>query len=333
MKNNNYIKEYIKGFSKEFKQAKELIKKSKKIAIFRHRIPDFDALGSQLGLKYFLQEAFPEKEIIALGDDHNKFTPRLYEPMDVVGDDWFDDDTLAIIIDVSEYGRVADERAKTVKNTIVFDHHPSKELPIGTIAVDTNLAAAAEMGLMFCLYTGYKLTKKVAEMFYSGIVGDSGRFLYSGVTSLTFQLAEVLLETGLKITDVYSKMYQNDISDLKVLGFILSNFVLTEGKVAYYILKDADLQKLQLDQISSKNFVNTFANYEGIDVWCSISEDTTPEDPCWRISIRSKKVDISKVANKYQGGGHAQASGARIDDLKKELPEFIKDLETAIKEG
>ena len=69
-----------------------------------------------------------------------------------------------------------------------------------------------------------------------------------------------------------------------------------------------------------------FSNIEEIGIWCSISEDNDPKEPCWRISIRSKKLDISKVANKWGGGGHAQASGAKIKDLS-ELDAFIKDLD------
>ena len=69
-----------------------------------------------------------------------------------------------------------------------------------------------------------------------------------------------------------------------------------------------------------------FSNIAGINAWCSITEDPNPKDYCWRISIRSKEKDISGVANKYEGGGHAQASGAKIKDLTK-LDEFIADLD------
>jgi phosphoesterase RecJ-like protein len=69
-----------------------------------------------------------------------------------------------------------------------------------------------------------------------------------------------------------------------------------------------------------------FSNIKEINAWCSITEDPSPKDPCWRISIRSKEKDISGVAFKWGGGGHAQASGARIDDLSQ-LDAFIKDLD------
>ena len=50
----NHIESYIEKYKTEFEQSLELIKKYDRIVIFRHRVPDFDALGTQLGLKYFL---------------------------------------------------------------------------------------------------------------------------------------------------------------------------------------------------------------------------------------------------------------------------------------
>jgi phosphoesterase RecJ-like protein len=58
-----------------------------------------------------------------------------------------------------------------------------------------------------------------------------------------------------------------------------------------------------------------------------VTEDkSSVKDYCWRVSIRSKEKDISKVANVWRGGGHAQASGAKIKSLE-ELPLLIADLD------
>ena len=118
---NNVLVDYIKKHEVEFKESLKLIEKYDRIAIFRHRVPDFDALGTQLGLKYFLKEHFPNKEIIVLGDDHIKFTPRLFEYMDNVENEWFNKPFLAIICDVSDPDRVADERVQFVDRTVALD--------------------------------------------------------------------------------------------------------------------------------------------------------------------------------------------------------------------
>jgi phosphoesterase RecJ-like protein len=326
----NHIKSYIEKFKTEFEQSLELIKKYDRIVIFRHRVPDFDALGTQLGLKYFLQEVFPNKEILTVGDDHNKFTPKLFEEMDIVEDDWFEDPFLAIICDVSDPDRVADERVTKAKDSIIFDHHPTKETRGTVQIVDHSLAAASELVAAFCLSTGHKLNEASARNFYIALVGDSGRFMYSSVSPFTFSIAQELLASGININEIYLNMYENSIEDLRVQAYILTHYELSSKGVAYYILKENVMKKLNLNQMNAKAFVNTFANIKGINVWCSISEDV--KDDCWRVSIRSKKVDISGVAHKWQGGGHAQASGARLNHIK-DLKAFIADLDKVIEEN
>ena len=44
------------------------------------------------------------------------------------------------------------------------------------------------------------------------------------------------------------------------------------------------------------------------------------------VQVVERVMDISPIAFKWGGGGHAQASGAKIKDLT-ELDSFIKDLD------
>lgn len=76
-----------------------------------------------------------------------------------------------------------------------------------------------------------------------------------------------------------------------------------------------------------KENVNLFSNIEGINIWCSITEDIT--EPCFRISIRSRDYTVNGVASMFKGGGHAQASGAQIKDLT-ELDSFIAALDNLV---
>ena len=120
-------------------------------------------------------------------------------------------------------------------------------------------------------------------------------------------------------------MYQKKIDDLYVTAYVLNNFHLSpKGKVAYYTLDLETQERLKITTERGKENVNLFSNIEGIDAWCSITQDK--KEPCWRISIRSKEKDISGVAMMFEGGGHAQASGAKIKDLS-ELDRFINELD------
>lgn len=326
MKEKTKLELYCQEHKKEFQRALRAIKRYDRIAIFRHIMPDFDALGTQMGLATWLKDNFPEKEVRVLGDNHVTFTPRLYPEMDNLSEDWFKEPFLTIVVDVSSKKRIADPRFKKGKFKLIIDHHPSEE-HIGKITIrDIDTAAAAEIVVaMLSSYKGYKMSEEAASYFYTALVGDSGRFQYSSTTQLTFEVAEYLLKAGINISKIYQRMYQKKVDDLYVTAYVLNNFHLSpKGHVAYYTLDLETQERLKITTERGKENVNLFSNIEGIDAWCSITEDK--KEPCWRISIRSKEKDISGVAMEFEGGGHAQASGAKIKDLTQ-LDRFVAALD------
>ena len=330
MKLNQKIVDFLKPNKKDVTRILSAIKRYDRIAIFRHSKPDFDALGSQMGLAIWLKDNFPNKEIRVLGDNHVTFTPRLYPEMDNLSEDWFKKPFLAIVLDTANTSRVADPRWKKAKFKIKIDHHPEVEKYGKIQVVRTDACAAAEIltDILLSFKGNYVLSKEAASYLYSGIAGDSGRFQYSSTSEVSFITASYLLAAGIELSDVYQRMYQKKIEDLQVTAYILNHFTVSEHGVAYYVL-DANIQKeLNITTERGKENVNLFSNIEGINAWCSITED--PKDNCWRISIRSKAAPINEVAAKWEGGGHAQASGAKIDNLEQ-LPAFINDLDQLFK--
>ena len=330
MKLNPKITEFLAENKKDINRILSAIKRYDRIAIFRHSKPDFDALGSQMGLAIWLKDNFPNKEIRVLGDNHVTFTPRLYPEMDNLSEDWFKKPFLAIVLDTANTSRVADPRWKKAKFKIKIDHHPEVEKYGKIQVVRTDACAAAEIltDILLSFKGNYVLSKEAASYLYSGLAGDSGRFQYSSTSEVSFITASYLLAAGIELSDVYQRMYQKKIEDLQVTAYILNHFTVSEHGVAYYVL-DANIQKeLNITTERGKENVNLFSNIEGINAWCSITED--PKDNCWRISIRSKATPINEVAAKWEGGGHAQASGAKIDNLEQ-LPAFINDLDQLFK--
>lgn len=330
MKLNQKIVDFLKPNKKDVTRILSAIKRYDRIAIFRHSKPDFDALGSQMGLAIWLKDNFPNKEIRVLGDNHVTFTPRLYPEMDNLSEDWFKTPFLAIVLDTANTSRIADPRWKKAKFKIKIDHHPEVEKYGKIQVVRTDACAAAEIltDILLSFKGNYVLSKKAASYLYSGIAGDSGRFQYSSTSEVSFITASYLLAAGIELSDVYQRMYQKKIEDLQVTAYILNHFSVSEHGVAYYVL-DANIQKeLNITTERGKENVNLFSNIEGINAWCSITEDS--KDNCWRISIRSKATPINEVAAKWEGGGHAQASGAKIDNLEQ-LSAFINDLDQLFK--
>ena len=331
MKLEKTIIDIGKKFHTENKELLKLIKKYDRIVVFRHIMPDYDALGTQRGLATWIKDNFPNKEVKMVGDNHVTFTPRLFPEMDKLNDSYFDEPFLAIIVDVGNEKRIADPRFKKASAIIKIDHHPKTEDLALVDITDTSTAAASELVVALLLNFGskYKLSEEAAKNFYIALVGDSGRFQYSSTTALSFAVASHLINAGIKINEIYQQMYLKQIDDLAVTAYILNHFTVSKKGVAYYVLDYKLQQDLKITTERGKENVNLFSNIEGINIWCSITQDVDPKEPCWRISIRSKGIAINGVATQFGGGGHAQASGAKITTLD-ELPALIEALENLI---
>jgi bifunctional oligoribonuclease and PAP phosphatase NrnA len=327
MKLDSEITTYGKAHKKIYSTIYAAIRRYERIVVFRHIKPDFDAMGTQMGLYTFLKDNFPEKEIHFVGDNHVTFTPRLFPETERLNDEWFKKPFLAIVVDVGDDERIADPRYKRASYICKIDHHPFKAEIARHPLVDLDMAAASELCADLCFnWKGMKVSKEAASYFYIGLVGDSGRFQYSSTTAHTFAIAEALINCGISINEIYLKMYEKQLDDLKVTAYILNHFTVSPHGVAYYLLPAQVQEDLKITPERGKENVNLFANIAGINAWCSITEDPNPKDWCWRVSIRSKKVDISPIAFKWGGGGHAQASGAKIASLDQ-LDQFIGDLD------
>lgn len=315
-----------KKYRQDYRRILKTIEQYDKICVFTHIVPDFDALGSQFGLYNWLKENFPKKDVRVSGSNHPQYSPNLYPYICEIENSWFETPFLAIVVDTATGDRVSDLRYQKAETIIKIDHHPMVDQFGDINLVDPSLVAAAEIVANFIIYNKkkYHLSKQTAIYLYSGIAGDSRRFLYKDTSIYTFANATELLKTGFDLsTDIYNKMYVETMQDLELRAHILANFKLTDHGVAYYILDAQTLEEFQRTTDQGKEFVNIFSGIEGVNAWFSASEDK--ERGIYKISIRSKEVPINQVATKYRGGGHTQASGATLNN-RDEIDSLVSDL-------
>lgn len=309
------------------KKIINIIKKYKKIAIFRHIHPDFDALSSAYAFKNFINDNFKNKEIKILGDSH-KLNKKLFPKSNKVNNNWFCEKFLAIILDTPNKDRISDPRWKKADYIIKIDHHIFVE-KLGNIEyIKKESSSTCELIAEIFFNSKLKISKECAKYLYIGIVGDSGRFEYQSTTAKTFTIAKKLLLLGINLNEIYKDIYMRDQNKLKIMSHILNNFKISKKGVAYYILYKKDLKKLKIDTNQGKEYINIFRFIKNINIWCAISEDL--KGNCFRVSIRSYDININKIATKWRGGGHSNACGAKLINIK-ELDNFIKDLEQLIK--
>jgi bifunctional oligoribonuclease and PAP phosphatase NrnA len=172
-----------------------------------------------------------------------------------------------------------------------------------------------------------KVSKKVADFFLLGIITDSGRFLYSSTSERTFRVTAFLLEKGADLNYLCSSLYQQDLNLLKFKGYVLNNFTLTKSGIAFVKITLATLKKHNIGHLEAKSVVNILANTREIKIWLLAIEK---EKGLIKVSIRSSQYIINEVVEKYNGGGHKFAAGAKLKEWT-ELDGLIADLDKLIK--
>ena len=328
MKINPLILERSKPHQKEYRNIVNAIKRYDRIAIFRHNTPDFDALGSQLGLYHWIKDNFPNKEVIYTGDNHVVYEGRVFPSMMKVNAKWFEKPFLAIMVDVANTPRISDPRYKKAKYKIRIDHHPEVEHWGRIKLIDTSFVACAEILASMFIYfeKKYVLSIETARNLFIGIDGDSGGFKYQHTSAHTFAIASHLIEKGLDVTEINQTMFHKQMNELELKKYALNNYKLSPHGVAYYIVTDELQKSLKIETEQGKECLALFQNTEGINCWMSVTEDTTDPHFRWRVSVRSNTTPINETCSHFGGGGHPNASGARLKKIE-ELPLLIEELD------
>jgi len=308
-------------------QILEKIKAYKKIIIHIHKRPDGDCYGAGFGLKNIIKETWPEKEVYLVGEtaDYVAFlgTPDLLEDSDFEG-------ALSIVVDTASEDRVSDPRFHLSEFVIKIDHH----IPVNDYGhlmwVDTTRPASAQIILEFFLKfkDELKMNMAAARALYTGIVTDTGRFRFRSVNADTFRDVAYLLDFGLDFGDVLNHLSVKSENLLKLQGYVLLNFKKTENGVAYIKMTNDLIEEFDVSLEEATSLVNELSTLEDCPVWMLFAEY---EEGFVRARLRSKGPDIDKLANKYDGGGHALACGANLGSWDR-TADLLKDADALVAE-
>ncbi|VEU60974.1 Bifunctional oligoribonuclease and PAP phosphatase nrnA [Mycoplasmopsis bovigenitalium] len=308
--------------------AIDAIKKHKNIVIFHHTRPDGDCLGSQHGLAQMIKDNFPEKNVYTVGDslDSFEFMDYHFDPIESI--DFTD--SLGIMVDGSSSDRIVHGDlllSDKFSAKLRIDHHPNgSDIEYDYLFVDADYVAAAEQVAHIAFDAKWKLSSKAAMHTFLGIITDSGRFLYPNTSPRTHKLVAFLEEEGkFDPSVIHRELGKRTLKDIKYVGHILSNFK-KEGRVLYFIATKEVQEEFGFSELTAAMFVNELANIENNSCWVFFIEQ---EDGKIRCRLRSNGPLVNEVANLYNGGGHANASGCELQS-KEQIPSILEQLNKAI---
>ncbi|GKT03483.1 DHH family phosphoesterase [Furfurilactobacillus entadae] len=296
------------------------INRNRIIIIHRHQRPDPDAVGAQAGLARILQVAYPEKKIYIVG----KQVPGLawLAEMDQVADSQFDQ-ALILILDTANEPRVDDQRWRDGREVVKIDHHPDDD-PFGDLSwVDDQASSTSEMVVAFANRFDLTIDATAARSLYAGIVGDTGRFLYSDTTPTTMRVAAQLMDTGIDAVAVNQLEDEMPVPVARLSAYLYEHLEITASGAAYVVLSAETIQSFDLGDAGTASLVPMPGKIDSVRAWAIFEEQ---DDHSYRVRLRSKGPVINGLARQHNGGGHPLASGAKAKD-KAEVQTIISQLE------
>lgn len=308
----------------------EKIQEYPRIILFRHIRPDGDCMGATKGLKALIQATWPEKEVYHIHEDTAAYLDFMGPEDAPIADEMYAD-ALAIVLDTASEARISNEKYKLCKEVIKIDHHIPLEAYGNFIWVEEERSSCCEMIVDF--YETFRenmvLTQEAATFLYTGMVTDSGRFKYTGVSGNTMRAAGTLLDVGVDTDTLFARLYLEAFEYLKFKAYIYEKMQVTENGVAYIVI-DKEMQErfnLTLEQASA--CVGTLDSIRGCICWAIFIENGD-EKQTIRVRLRSRFVHINSIAEKYRGGGHACASGATLYGMD-EIQDLLRDADAHVK--
>ncbi len=302
-----------------------LIQNYDSIIIARHKNPDLDAYGSQFGMYYALKKEFPEKSIFVIGDSNNL---NYFQDFDEV-DEETKKQSLVFILDTVASQMLDEEVYKNFGKLVLIDHHQNlPDIDYDYYIRDVEASSTAEIVTNFLFSLGIEINKDSARALYMGIIGDTGRFMYSSTTASTFLAVSRLMEIGVDIQKIHDQIYLETLESKRLKNVFFSTIELTKKNVAYRKNTQDFLQEYNLSpHYVSRGLIGQMAGIKEIPIWANFTEDLSNEKIL--CEFRSRDYVVLEVAKKYGGGGHLHACGCSVKTWE-EVDLIIRDLDELI---
>ena len=287
--------------------AAQILRDAQTVVLTSHIRPDGDAIGSTLGLMHVLRAQ--GKEVRILIDDE---IPRIFSILPGVDQierpiesQRYTADLL-VVCDV-ELGRTgASVSAVDAVHLLNIDHHVTNDEKAEHLCLNPKAAATCEIVYDLVRILGIMPMLDAAVCLYTGMATDTGFFRFSNTTPHTMRAAADLLEIGVKpnivSTAMEMKSYDEVIAQVRAIRNLEMFF---DGRVAAVFIDEERAREVT----TTEGLLDELRVIEGTQIvffmkW--LEKDT------YRISMRSKGTNVSRIAQKFDGGGHIRAAGCTI---------------------
>jgi phosphoesterase RecJ-like protein len=285
------------------------IRARRRFVVTSHARPDGDGIGSALACGQILRMMGKEAEVVM-----HDGVPRIYQNLPfadcVVQADAVPPNDAVILLECDGTRRALLEGLDECF-LINIDHHVSGR-NFGHINwIDSSVMATAELVFRLARLACVPVDRDIATCLYTGLMTDTGSFMFEGTNEHTFTVARELVLAGADPALCARHIYfGHSTAKLRLLGAALSNLH-REGPLAWIWITQEQMQRFCAREEDCEGLVNYALSIGDVQVAMFFRE---LPDGRFRVSLRSKgEVNVSTVAEYFGGGGHKCASGCSIE--------------------
>lgn len=290
-----------------------ILKNAQSLILVSHVSPDGDTLGSTLALAEGLRQT-GKKVTVMVDDDISStynFMPGIGEYIrPVKGQNYAAD--LLVIMDASSLDRIGIVEECVKAPILNIDHHISNTGFADYLWLDDKATATGQMMFTLLKEMQVDITLAMAICLYVAISTDCGNFKYSNTTAASMRAAAELLELGVEPNVVSDFLEMKPRKNLELLRKVLNSLTFfNEGRISTIEINHEDYNK----DVDTDNFISYPRYVEGVEVAVMFKAVELNKT---RVSMRSRWIDVSKIALSFDGGGHMKASGCTVEaDLEE----------------
>ncbi|MBS1492669.1 MAG: bifunctional oligoribonuclease/PAP phosphatase NrnA [Bacteroidetes bacterium] len=311
-----------------FKNVFQIIDEYENIVITTHIVPDGDAIGSVMSMYYFLKQKNKNPVIINHSPTPQNFKfldpgiIRVFSENQEENEKIINECDLILVMDTNEFARTKSMESilrNSPKPKVCIDHHMGiNEEDYTAFVSDTSYPANCQ--LLYDFYTEIDaslIDERIATLLYTGIMTDTGGFRFPRTDDKTFSVAAELIKKGADPVEIYDKVFGNtSLKKLKLIGrFIEGLEFFNEGKLCLGYVRRKDFDELHLAEDDMEGLSGYTMDIDKVRAGIVVVELKVGI----KLSFRSKgNIDMNGFAREFGGGGHKNASGARIFDMNLE---------------
>ncbi len=318
----------------------EHIKNAGNVLVMGHKNPDFDSIGSCIGLAR-LALCYNQNVKIVVDKNNSNFrcsTEQLlgalpeYEDIFIGmarGLDLIRSDTLLIMADVNNMKIVeSPDIAANIRNTVIIDHHRKiaefdREPLIAYIEPSASSASELVSEILEIsamgqnASEGVKLSRHEANVMLAGIMLDTKNFTRT-TSERTFSAALYLRAAGAD-PEYARTFFYADLDSFVTESKLGSEVRLYRDRIAITVCEGTGTPD---DRIAASKTADTLLTVQNIDAAFVLIRT----DDQIAISARSNgKINVQLILEKIGGGGHFDAAGAQVKNtVSREVLEQLR---------